>query len=171
MVRYTVDVSQTHRHTFSVELRIEQPAARQRLSLPVWIPGSYLVREFARHLSQLRAWQGTREVPLRQLDKTRWVATCAGRGALKVTCRAYAFDTSVRAAFLDAARGFFNGTSLCLRAEGREAQPHRIEIRALPRGWQVATAMAPVRGARHTFEAASVATVCASASGGTGLAR
>ena len=155
MLRYRIEPADRHSHHFHVTLTLERPDPEQVLSLPVWIPGSYLVREFARHLSQLRAWQGTREVPLRQLDKTRWVATCAGRGALKVTCRAYAFDTSVRAAFLDAARGFFNGTSLCLRAEGREAQPHRIEIRALPRGWQVATAMAPVRGARHTFEAAS----------------
>ena len=76
----------------------------------MWIPGSYLVREFARHLSQLRAWQGAREVPLLQLDKARWVAQCKGSAALKVSYSVYAFDTSVRAAFLDAQRGFFNGT-------------------------------------------------------------
>jgi len=135
-------------------LTLERPAPEQALSLPVWIPGSYLVREFARHLSQLRAWQGAREVPLRQVDKARWVATCKGTAALKVSYRVYAFDTSVRAAFLDLQRGFFNGTGLCLRAEGREAQAHRIQIAALPRNWQLATAMQPVRGARHTFEAA-----------------
>ena len=58
MIRYVVDVAATRRHSFSVELRIERPAAAQRLSLPVWIPGSYLVREFARHLSALSARAG-----------------------------------------------------------------------------------------------------------------
>ena len=56
----------------------------------------------------------------------------------------YAFDTSVRAAFLNAQRGFFNPTSLCLRVHGREAQPHELSLQALPAGWTVATAMVPV---------------------------
>ena len=47
------------------------------------------------------------------------------------------------AAFLDASRGFFNGTSLFLRGEGREAEPHRVEIGGLPHAWQVATALPP----------------------------
>ena len=154
MPRYRIEPADRHSHHFRVTLTLQSPAPDQALSLPVWIPGSYLVREFARHLSQLRAWQGAREVPLLQLDKARWLAQCKGNAALKVSYSVYAFDTSVRAAFLDAERGFFNGTSLCLRVEGREAQAHRIEIAALPRGWQVATAMQPVRGARQTFEAA-----------------
>mgnify|MGYP003406944760 CR=1 FL=1 len=58
-----------------------------------------------------------------------------------MSARVYAFDTSVRAAFLDASRGFFNGTGMCLRVEGREAEAHRLQIGTLPRGWQVATSM------------------------------
>jgi predicted metalloprotease with PDZ domain len=153
MPRYRVEPADRHGHQFRVTLTLQRPASEQSLSLPAWIPGSYLVREFARHLSQMRAWQGAREVPLQQVDKARWVAQCKGRAALRVTCSVYAFDPSVRAAFLDTQRGFFNGTSLCLRAEGHETQAHRIEIAALPRRWQIATAMPPVRGARQTFEA------------------
>jgi len=120
---------------------VPQPASEQRVSLPVWIPGSYLVREFARHLSGLQAKQGTREVALQQLDKATWVAACPGRGALTLSYLVYAFDNSVRTAFLDANRAFFNGTSVFLRVHGREAEPHRVELRALPKGWQVATAL------------------------------
>ena len=69
MIRYLVDASATASHTFAVELRIPRPAREQRLSLPVWIPGSYLVREFARHLSALAAEQAGRPVPLEQVDK------------------------------------------------------------------------------------------------------
>ena len=142
MICYRIDVHDAQAHLFRVTLNIPAPSATQKLSLPVWIPGSYLVREFSRHLSALEAKQGSRPVALTQLDKATWQAACSGPAALVVTYLVYAFDTSVRAAFLDAQRGFFNGTSLCLRVEGREAEPHRIELRTLPRGWQIATSMA-----------------------------
>ncbi len=145
MISYRIDVADAHAHLFKVTLTVPKPLPEQRLSLPVWIPGSYLVREFARHLSGLQAQQGGRPVPLQQLDKATWLAPCQGRGALTVICLVYAFDTSVRAAFLDAQRGFFNGTSLCLRAEGFEAQAHALELGALPKGWQVATALPAVK--------------------------
>ncbi|OYY65780.1 MAG: peptidase M61 [Burkholderiales bacterium 28-67-8] len=92
-------------------------------------------------------------VPLAQIDKATWQAECSGRGALVVSCLVHAFDNSVRAAFVDAQRGFFNGTSVCLRVEGREAESHRIELRSLPRGWQVATAMPEV--AEGAYESAN----------------
>jgi predicted metalloprotease with PDZ domain len=141
MITYRIELHDLHAHQFRVTLTVPKPAAAQRLSLPVWIPGSYMVREFARHLSQVEATQGDKAVVLTQLDKTTWQAACKGRAALTVSCLVYAFDTSVRAAFLDASRGFFNGTSLCLRVEGREAEPHAVTLGELPRGWQVATSM------------------------------
>jgi len=97
MIRYQVDVAAVQRHTFSVEVRIERPAAEQRLSLPAWIPGSYLLREFARHLSALAAEQGGRPVVLDQLDKATWLARCARGVPLVVRYQVHAFDTSVRA--------------------------------------------------------------------------
>lgn len=144
MITYRIDVADAHAHLFRVTLTIAKPQLDQRLSLPVWIPGSYLVREFARHLSQLQAHQGGAEVPLVQVDKATWQADCSARGALRITYLVYAFDTSVRAAFLDSQRGFFNGTSLCLRVEGQEAKVHRLQLGTLPRGWQVATALRAV---------------------------
>ena len=158
MITFSIAVHDARAHLFRVTVRVPEPAAEQRLSLPVWIPGSYLVREFARHLSQLEATQGARAVPLQQLDKASWMARCEGRAALSVSCLVYAFDTSVRAAFLDTHRGFFNGTSLCLRVEGREAEPQRLELRALPPGWQVATALRAAKtdaAGRGSYEAAN----------------
>src|SRR5258706_1206701 len=75
-ITYRVDARESNTHQFHVTLTVPDPSAEQRLSLPVWIPGSYLVREFARHLSGVTAKQGGRDVPLRQLDKTTWRATC-----------------------------------------------------------------------------------------------
>ena len=160
MITHRIDIADAHAHLFRVTLTVPQPAAQQRLRLPVWIPGSYLVREFARHLSGLTATQGKRALPITQLDKAGWQVECTGRAALVVSYLVYAFDTSVRAAFLNAQRGFFNGTSVFLQAEGREAEPQRMEIGTLPKGWQVATAMRAVSGATrvagvtHVHEAA-----------------
>jgi predicted metalloprotease with PDZ domain len=143
MIDYRIALDDLHSHHFRVTVTVPQPAAQQVLALPVWIPGSYLVREFARHLSGLTARQGQRPVALTQVDKTTWTADCSGRAALVVSYRVYAFDTSVRAAFLDDRRGFFNATSLCLRLPDRAHQPHRLRLGPLPAGWEVATAMAP----------------------------
>jgi predicted metalloprotease with PDZ domain len=145
VITHRVSIANAHAHQFRVSLSIPKPAPRQRVSLPVWIPGSYLVREFARHVSAMQARVGGREVQLDQVDKTTWIAHNDGPGSLSLSFLVYAFDASVRAAYLDADRGFFNGTSVCLRVEGREHEPQHLVVQGLPRGWQVATTLAPVR--------------------------
>lgn len=146
-VSYRVEIADLHAHLFRVTLTLARPAAGQRLSLPVWIPGSYLVREFSRNLQQLRARQGARAVDVAQLDKHTWeVASTAGK-PLVVTYEIYAFDNSVRSAWLDATGGFFNGTSLFLRVFGQEQAPHALELvgdQSL-RSWRVATGLAAVK--------------------------
>ncbi|MGY0197295.1 M61 family metallopeptidase [Leptothrix sp. BB-4] len=141
MVRYHVELADLHAHHYRVTLTLAQPAPRQRLTLPVWIPGSYLVREFSRHLSGLEARQGGESRALRQLDKCSWEVDCSGRAALVVTWRVYAFDASVRTAWLDSQRGFFNGTSLFLSPAGREDDQHVVTLGPLPDGWQVSTGL------------------------------
>lgn len=146
-IHYRVEVASLHAHLFKVTLTVAQPAPRQRVSLPVWIPGSYLVREFSRHLQHLQAHQARRAVPLRQLDKCTWEVPCNPARALTLTYEVYAFDNSVRAALLDATRGFFNGTSLCLRVEGHEALPQVLEIVASSAvaKWSVGTGLPPLK--------------------------
>ena len=57
-IHYSVQVQDLHAHLFGVTLTIAQPAALQGVSLPTWIPGSYLIREFSKNLQRLRATQG-----------------------------------------------------------------------------------------------------------------
>ncbi len=141
MIDYRIEPAQRHAHRYTVTLKITQPGAQVRLSLPVWIPGSYLVREFARHLLNLEATQGDRACEVLQQDKTTWLVDCTGRGALTVRYEVYANDTSVRAAYLDSRRGFFNGTSVFLQVAGQDDGPHRVQIAGLPKGWAVATSL------------------------------
>ncbi len=155
MILYRIGLAQSHAHQFTVALTIDDPAAGQVVSLPVWIPGSYLVREFARHLSPLQAEQDGRPVDVAQTDKASWRAASRAGAPLVLRYRVHALDNSVRAAWLDAQRGFFNGTGVCLRVHGCEAQAHAIEFDALPERWQVATSMARSAGtALQHFESA-----------------
>ncbi|MFN7122656.1 MAG: M61 family metallopeptidase [Hydrogenophaga sp.] len=142
-VRFTVSVQDANAHLFAVTLQIEQPAKNQRVSLPVWIPGSYLVREFSQHLQNLQAWQDGQPVAIRQLDKHQWQASAVAGQPLELQYEVYAFDASVRTAFLDSTRGFFNATSLCLRVAGQEDQPQSLEIVAsgATQGWNVVTGL------------------------------
>ncbi len=154
-VRYRVEAADLHAHLWRVTLTINEPAAPQRLFLPVWIPGSYLVREFSRHLQKLAAQQDGKPVVLRQLDKNTWQAECVASRPMEVSYEVYAFDPSVRAAWLDAQRGFFNGTSLCLGVQGQEKRPHAIDIvapaAASAAKWELATALLPLKANKRGF--------------------
>jgi predicted metalloprotease with PDZ domain len=153
LVRYQVQVADLHAHLYRVTLTIAQPRAQQQVALPVWIPGSYLVREFAKNLQRLQARQGRRAVTAAQLDKCTWQIDCDPEQPLELSYEVYAFDNSVRTAWLDATRGFFNGTSLCLRVEGQEDTAHELELLAdaVPAAWTVATGLPALKVDRRGF--------------------
>ncbi len=150
-IRYRIRPSDPAAHLFEVDCTVADPdPAGQRFALPAWIPGSYLVRDFARHVVSIRAATRGADVALAKLDKHTWrAAPC--RGPLTVTAEVYAWDLSVRGAHLDSTHGFFNGTSVCLRALGREERACEVELLP-PTGrryamWRVATSL-PRKGAR-----------------------
>jgi predicted metalloprotease with PDZ domain len=150
---YRVEAADPAAHLFHVTLTVTQPQAGQRVSLPVWIPGSYLVREFSRHLQKLSARQDGRPVTVHQLDKASWQVDCMPSSPLVLSYEVYAFDNSVRTAWLDSQRGFFNGTSLCLRVHGQAQEPHELELvapRAYPH-WEAATGLEPLKTGKRGF--------------------
>jgi predicted metalloprotease with PDZ domain len=152
-IHYRVAPSDLHAHLFSVTLTIAEPQAGQLLQLPVWIPGSYLVREFAKNLQQLRCSQAGSKMAATQLDKASWQVDCQAGLPLQVQYEVYAFDNSVRTAWLDATRGFFNGTSLFLKVAGAEERGHSVEILAPDQApdWKLATALEAVKTAKSGF--------------------
>jgi predicted metalloprotease with PDZ domain len=142
-IHYRVEMADLHAHLFRLTLTISQPALQQQVSLPVWIPGSYLVREFSKNLQGLQARQAGRAVAVQQLDKCSWQIDCTTSQPLTLSYEVYAFDNSVRTAWLDTSRGFFNGTSLCLKVQGQEQAAVELELlahRAAPT-WQAATGL------------------------------
>ena len=146
-IRFAVQASAVDAHLFDVELHIAEPAAQQLLSLPVWIPGSYLVREFSKNLQGVKATQNGQPVAVQQLSKNQWKISCNADADCVISYQVCAYDTSVRTAWLDRRRGFFNGTSLCLRVHGQENRPHALELLGSPatQDWQVATGLTPAQ--------------------------
>ncbi|APW47435.1 M61 family metallopeptidase [Rhodoferax antarcticus] len=150
---YQVSVADLHAHLFAVTLTVARPQASQIVSLPVWIAGSYMVREFSKHLQSLQAQQGKQALAITQLDKCTWQVDCQTSKPLTLSYQVYAFDNSVRTAWLDTQRGFFNGTSLCLKVHGQEDQPHRLTLArsGWPKDWQAATALRPDQADKNGF--------------------
>jgi predicted metalloprotease with PDZ domain len=156
-VHYRIEAADLHAHLYGVTLTIAQPTANQRVSLPVWIAGSYMVREFAKQVTTIRARQGKHPVAVRQLDKATWTVDCEAGQPLTLHYQVHAHDDSVRTAWLTAQRGFFNGTSVCLQVEGWADVPHQLELVASSFNtpghapWQVATGLTPLKTDRHGF--------------------
>ncbi len=155
---YALRAADPHAHLFELTLELPTPAPEgQRLSLPAWIPGSYMVRDFARHVLRLEAqWQAAGGEPealsVRKIDKSTWqcatLAAGVGNGVLRVRWWVYAYDLSVRGAWLDQSRAYFNGVCVFLAAEGREHEPLRVRLErpqaAQDRGHRVATSLRAV---------------------------
>jgi predicted metalloprotease with PDZ domain len=132
-------------HLFEVRLTVAAPdTAGQIFTMPAWIPGSYMIRDYARHVVAARAESDGRDVALTKLDKSRWQAVRSDR-ALTLILHIYAHDDSVRGAHLDMTHAFFNGTCVFPAVAGQEDTPCNVDIQPpdgpIGRNWRVATSM------------------------------
>lgn len=150
MIQYHIQPASPEAHLFHIILRVAEPDVNgQRLTLPAWIPGSYMIRDFAKNIVMLKASSCGKEIDAKKQDKQSWqCAPCSGE--LLIEYQVYAWDLSVRSAYLDTTRGYFNGTSVFLRVVGQERVSCQVEIQP-PKGaqfadWQVATTL-PSAGA------------------------
>ena len=143
--RYTIWPKDPAAHLFEVRLTVVQPdAAGQVFAMPAWIPGSYMIRDYAKHVVTARAESDGRDVSLRKLDKSRWQAAPTDR-ELTLVIDVFAHDESVRGAHLDQTHAFFNGTCLFPAVVGQEDAPCTVDIQApdkpVGKHWRVATSM------------------------------
>ena len=155
VIRYAIAPLDLHAHLFEVRCTVEVPAADgQRFRLPSWIPGSYLIREFARHFVHVWAKAGDQPLVLVKEAKDVWRAAPAV-GPVTVIAHVYAFDLSVRTAYVDAMRAYFNGPSVFLLPEGHDATPCTVDIDPPTGGehahWRVATTLTADGASPHGF--------------------
>lgn len=145
-------------HRIKVSLTIQNPdPAGQELSLPAWIPGSYLIRDFARQVETIEAHAGEKPVDVRKTGNHTWLCSPCG-GPLVVEYSVYAWDLSVRGAHVDESHAFLNGTSIFLAVTGQAHEPCHVELCPPPHAsqWKVYTSLPeaglhPLAAERHGF--------------------
>lgn len=144
-VVYQIETTQAQHHYFTVELTLMvSTKADWQLRLPAWLPGSYMIRDFAKHIVTFSAASETGALDYIRSDKSTWqLPPCEGEVTIRYSV--YAHDLSVRSAWLDSEFGFFNPSSLCLEVVGGHQHQHQINITPAPyAAWQLATGMPAV---------------------------
>ena len=155
MAHYSLSFADPAGHLIDVEMTLATPLAGQRIAMPSWIPGSYLMREFARNVVTLSASQSGAEITTAKIDKSTWQLACVAGTAVTVRYRVYAWDRSVRGCYFDASRAFVNPAAAMLQDLAAPNAPCTMELHApttfKTEGWRCATAMAPLRVDAHGF--------------------
>src|SRR5215471_9852872 len=139
-VRYRVSIPRPHSHLVEVEASF--PAVDEVLtaSLPVWTPGSYLVREFSRHLQELKATNPQGDfLPVKRIDKRTFQVASRGK-PVQLRYQVYANELTVRTSHVDGTHALLNGASLFLYSEPLRSTQHRVVVNAPP-GWNTYSAL------------------------------
>ena len=141
-IRYTVSMARANAHYFDVTVEIpvpvEERARELRLSMPVWTPGHYLVEDFARHITEVRAYDAGSNVELSvtKLEKSLWSIALQNSEKVRVQYLVYAFTYSVSTSYLDHIHALINGASVFLYPEGMKGTPVRLTLVSQP-DWKV----------------------------------
>lgn len=150
----TVSMPRPQSHLFEVELQLDGVTdAHVDLTMPVWTPGSYMIKDYARHVVRFNA-DG---LPSRKINKNTWRIITRGRARVRVRYTVYANEFSVRSAHLDDTHGHFTGPDMFMYIPGHANLPVTLRIRP-PRGWRIATALPRASGA-NTYIAANYDTL------------
>lgn len=112
-IEYHLKMSEPHTHYFEVEINISGNKDKfLDFKMPVWAPGSYMVREFAKNVDWFTAKSGNQDLSWTKINKNTWRVTTNNVKSLKVSYKVYAYELSVRTSFLDASHGFVSGSSV-----------------------------------------------------------
>lgn len=161
MLHYQIEFDDYRQHLVHVTLRfVANPT--QVLWLPTWIPGSYLLREFSKHIEAVKAYdEAGRLLQISKFEKNKWRLFNTDHELITVEYDVYAYDLSVRGAYVDQTRLYVNPACACLALEGQEEAPVEVEV-FLPnelKHFQLATGLenkSLVKG-RHTLKAENYA--------------
>ena len=155
-LRYTLAMPAPQSHYFEVKMDLGGfPAEYTDVKMPVWAPGSYLVREFAKNVEGMQArTAGGQALAVEKINKNTWRVRHLKQASFQVSYRVYAFELSVRTSFIDADHGYLNGSSVFMYPADNKMLGSTVAVQPAA-GWsQVSTALRPATG-KFTYKAAS----------------
>ncbi|MBY0495888.1 MAG: PDZ domain-containing protein [Cyanobacteria bacterium] len=159
-IRYTLRFPAPHTHYVEVEAAIPTAGrAEIEVYMATWTPGSYLIREYERHVEAVTASAGTRAVNVVKSTKNRWKITTGGAPNVTLRYKVYSREMTVRNNWVESAFAMLNGAPTFITLVERAARPHEVRVE-LPAAWKrVETALEPVSGSTNTFRAPDFDTI------------
>ncbi|MBD2482172.1 M61 family metallopeptidase [Planktothrix sp. FACHB-1365] len=162
ILQYWVGMPQPESHLFEIRLQIRGDILSSSplvLKMPVWTPGSYLVREYSRHLQDWGVCdQDGNPLKWKKVSKNNWQIYSESATKITVSYRIFANELTVRTNHLDSSHGYFNGAALFLYVPGYEKHPIQVTIEP-PKNWIVTTILPTVSHQLNTFYAADFDTL------------
>lgn len=143
-IHYSVCMPQPETHLFHIEMEVtgfEQPA--YDFVMPSWTPGSYLIREFARHVQEFQVIAAGTDQTLawRKVNKNTWRVDASGRTGVVLRYHVYANELTVRTSHLDTSHGYFNGATLFMYLDGQRKHLVTLTVAVPHADWKVSTGL------------------------------
>src|SRR5829696_2123795 len=155
-ISFTVAMPRPHTHLLEVDVAIKRSASgpqEERLVMPVWTPGSYMVREFARHVQDFAATDAANQtLKWEKTNKNTWRIVTNGAREWHARYRVYANELSVRTSEFNSSHAFWNNANILMYLEGFLKNPSTVRVLA-PDVWKVATGLPALLGQKNTFRA------------------
>ena len=156
---YRISIPEPANHLLYVELAIadwqaESQAEFINLKLPVWTPGSYLVREYAKHLQDFEAVnEAGKLLEWKKISKNHWRINCGACSQIKIRYRIFCNELTVRTNHIDSTHAFFTGAAVFMYILEHPKQAYSVEIALPKQNWKIATALPALADNPHTFYA------------------
>ena len=128
-IKYTLSFTEAQAHYVDVEMEVTSSNEQVLLKMPVWAPGSYLVREFSRHVEGFSAMQDDKNLTFKKINKNTWQIQNPNKTPIKVKYKVYAFELTVRTSFIDESHAYLNGTSIFMYVDGAINTKHEVMIK------------------------------------------
>jgi len=152
-INFEVSFSEPQAHYVDVEMNIAGLSKDfVDVKMPVWAPGSYLVREFAKNVESFSAKdsKGT-NLTFRKTNKNTWRINLNNKNEIKISYRVYAFELSVRTSFVDASHAFLSPTGIFMYVDGLIKEPATVKINLIKNWSKISTGLESVKGKENTF--------------------
>lgn len=158
-IEYSLSMPEPHTHYYEVSMTIENISSLKEITnkneidfkMPVWTPGSYLVREFAKNVEGFRATDGKNILNAKKINKNTWRVQTNGSNKVQIAYKVYAFEMSVRTSFLDDTHGYLNGASVFMYVPQLKMSPSKITINPCKNWNSISTGLKKISEKDYTY--------------------
>jgi predicted metalloprotease with PDZ domain len=153
-IKYTISMEAPHTHIFNVKIEVDGHIGNHiDFKMPVWTPGSYLVREFAKNIISVSASNKNSNLEVDKISKNTWRVVLTDVSKMEFSYQVYAYEKTVRTSYLDGEQAMINGASVFMIPEGYENQPLELTVEPYHQWQRITTTLDSYKGSYDKFVA------------------